>query len=704
MLSEVSTTNKFYQWLRLGEWLLLVLLSLYVGVRILPRAWHTLNTDFPNYYLTARLVRERYDTSRIYEWIWIARQKDHRDIDQRVVGMVPITPFSTLIVYPVTSMSALSAKHCWILINLGLLFGTLCFLHNLTQLPWRRVLLVAGLSFPLYANFLLGQYYVLLLFLLVLACWLYLCKRSFLAGVVVGLAAGLKIFPVIYLVYFLRKRDARALAGGMAGCLSTAIVSVAVFGWTLHRTYLAQVLPAALRGEGLDPYNLIAASLSSLLHRLFIYEPQLNQHPAIDAPWLFAIFHPLLQMVILAPALLLSAPEDTCPRRLRLEWAAILLASLAISTSPASYLFTLLILPACFLLDALQEDKHHFWSLVLLAIYVAAGFVRGTNRAGQGWSVVMAVPRLWLLLLFCVFGYVLLAKQGLQKKFKVDRPAWTVALLVVVVLGIAANLRHQRRLYADYQWRVSTSPDVFMSVHPAVQKDTIVFVALLRDGYHLAREIANKPQFSAASSSDYLSVTAAGDEVWAERAGHESTIVSTRQGSVDAAEAESPIASPDGRWLAYLRSENGQASIWLRVLDRPDILERRLTPPGLNVLEMSFRPDGDLIFAANSGGHPSLFAVHQTGGIQPLNIDEARYPAVSPDGRWLAYSRLQGGNWNLWLRDLKSDQTRRLTDAACNFIDPTFTPDSGSLIYASDCGRGLWFTALSKRPMPRLIE
>ena len=704
MLSEVNTSDKFHHWLRLGEWVLLVLLSLYVGVRVLPRAWHTLNTDFPNYYLTARLVRERYDTSRIYEWLWIERQKDHRDIDQRVVGMVPITPFSTLVVYPLTFMQALSAKRCWILINLGLLVGVLSLLRRLTQLTWRRVVLVALLSFPLYANFLLGQYYVLLLFLLVLACWLYICKRSFLAGVVIGLAAGLKIFPVIYLLYFLRKRDARAVAGGMTGCLIATMVSVAVFGWTLHRTYLAQVLPAALRGDGLDPYNLIAASLSSLLHRLFIYEPQLNQHPALNAPWLFAVLHPLLQMVILAPALLLSTPEDMSPRRLRLEWAAILLASLAISTSPASYLFTLLILPGCVLLDALQEKKNHFWSLMLLAVYVAAGFVRGTNPVGGGWSVVTAVPRLWLLILFCVFAYVLLAKQEVLKAFKLDRRVWTLALLLVVVVGVVANLRHQQRLYADYQWRISTSPGVFMAVRPAVRKDAIVFVALLRDGYHLASEYANGPQFSSTSSSDYLSVTAAGEKVWAERSGHESAIVSMLRGSVDVANAESPIASSDGRWLAYLRSDNGQASIWLRVLDKPDVLERRLTPPGLNVLEMSFLPNGDLIFAANSGGHPSLFAVHQTGGIQSLNIGEARYPEVSLNGRWLVYSKLQDGNWNLWLRDLKNDQTRRLTDAACNFIDPTFTPDSGSLIYASDCGRGLWFTALCKRPMPSLIK
>ena len=208
---------KLHQWMCIGEWMLLALLVAYLGVRTLPRAWRTLNTDFPNYYLTARLTREHYDTSRIYEWVWVQRQKDHHDIDQRIVGMVPITPFSTLVVWPLTSMSVLSAKHCWLILNLGLLVATLVLLRSLTHLPWRRIALVAALSFPLQVNFLLGQYYILLLFLLTLSCWLYVRQQRFLAGVLVGLASGLKIFPILYLVYFARKKRPESLRGYSCG-------------------------------------------------------------------------------------------------------------------------------------------------------------------------------------------------------------------------------------------------------------------------------------------------------------------------------------------------------------------------------------------------------------------------------------------------------------------------------------------------------
>ena len=57
-----------------GEWVILLAAVAYAGGRAVPSAWRHLNTDFPNYYVTAHLLREGYRTDRIYEWIWIQRQ------------------------------------------------------------------------------------------------------------------------------------------------------------------------------------------------------------------------------------------------------------------------------------------------------------------------------------------------------------------------------------------------------------------------------------------------------------------------------------------------------------------------------------------------------------------------------------------------------------------------------------------------------
>lgn len=693
------------RWLPVCEWLLFALLAGMMTVSTLPGAWFKLNTDFPNYFLTASLVHEHYDTSRIYEWQWIERQKDHRGLDQRIVGMVPITPFSTLVVYPLTGFAALTAKHCWIVFNLGLLVAAMYFLRSLTALPWRRIALLAAMNHTLAINFEYGQFYVLLLFLIVLACWCHVRQKSWWSGLLIGLATGIKIFPGIFLVYFLRKKDWRAFTGGVIGAASTGAVSVMVFGWALHRTYLTQVLPPVLRGEGLDPYHLGAESLSSLLHRLFVYEPYSNPHPALHAAWMFAVLHPLLQMALAAPALLLAVPGDTRPRRVGLEWVTLLMASLVTSTSPGDYLFTLLLFPACVLLERLLELRAYWWVLAVTLLYATAGYAGGTNVGRDGWLALLGVPRLHALVALAVIAY------AMQRWLQRSEPgpvqhgpvqsgstfAWAVALGVVLVFSVVSNVRHQRGLYADYALRIAAPKDVFLMAAPTVDGDAVGFVAMMGTGYHSVIQRPGETSLSEVSDDDVLGTTAAQGKWWVEQVGRESSVIAGPFPASTIPQAEHPIASAAGHWLAYLREDHGRAQVLRRDLQQPSSMDAVITPPQLNVTEMSLTPDGGLVFSATDGGRTALYFADGGGSVRAMNVNDTRYPAVSPDGHWLAYSELHGGNWNLWLRDLSSGEERRLTEAPCNQMESAWSSDSKSLIYASDCGRGLWFTMLCKR-------
>ncbi len=63
----------------------------------------------------------------------------------------------------------------------------------------------------------------------------------------------------------------------------------------------------------------------------------------------------------------------------------------------------------------------------------------------------------------------------------------------------------------------------------------------------------------------------------------------------------------------------------------------------------------------------------------------------------MAYSHFEDGVWNLWIRDEKTGVTRRVADEPCNQIQPSWENDSKALLYSTDCGRSLWFTAVSRR-------
>ncbi|HEX4716544.1 MAG TPA: glycosyltransferase 87 family protein, partial [Ktedonobacteraceae bacterium] len=170
-LEGPSRSHKLNGLVNALEWLILLGAVAYFAGRGVPRAWQHLNTDFQNYYVTARLLAEDYSTTRAYEWIWLQRQKDHMGIqasDQPVVGFVPHTPFSALLMWPLTHWPPLTAKRIWIVFNLLLLLAVAPLLRSLTRLPWKRIALLMGLNYPLLRNLEYGQYYLLLLFLVTL--------------------------------------------------------------------------------------------------------------------------------------------------------------------------------------------------------------------------------------------------------------------------------------------------------------------------------------------------------------------------------------------------------------------------------------------------------------------------------------------------------------------------------------------------------
>jgi len=404
----ISQDHRIIGWAERGA---LFLLVLYLGLHTMPRAWSSLVTDFPNYYMSARMAHEGYDTSRMYEWAWLQREKDHRAVDVRVIGLLPITPFSTLVMWPLTGLAPLAAKHVWILVNLALLVPVGWMLRSMTGLSYQRIALAFALSFPLHRNLLFGQLYVFLLLLIVAACWAYLRGFRALAGVMVALAAACKIFPVLFFVFFLQRRDWRALTWGAVTGLAAAAVSVAVFGWNVHRTYLHEILPWTLHGEGLQPY-VASASISGVLHYLFLSEPQWNPHPWHYSPLCYALLLPALQMLALAPAILLIRREDGTRGRILLEWSALLTASLAISTIPASYNFVLMVLPVCVLAAVLLQRMRYGWLAALLVVYLGIGFPMPGPHRMMGPAVLLYLPRLPLMFALLLGIYVLLWRDG----------------------------------------------------------------------------------------------------------------------------------------------------------------------------------------------------------------------------------------------------------------------------------------------------
>ena len=688
---------------RVASWMerfILLLAIAYLGMHTWPRAWSKLNTDFPNYYLTARLVHEDYDTARIYEWRWFQREKDHRSIDDPIVGLIPITPFSTLIMWPISEMPALAAKHVWMLVNLALLVPLCWLLRSLTGLSYQRIGLVCALSFPLHRNMLFGQFYLFLLVLIVAACWAYLKEFYLLSGALIAIAAACKIFPVLFLALFLQRRNWRALGSALVTGTVIAAISIAVFGWNVHRTYLHEILPWTLHGEGGSPYVTSAASISTILHYLFLNEPEWNPHPWHNSPLVYSVLQPALQMLMLAPAILLIRRKDRMPRRIILEWVGLLAASLAISTMPASYHFVLMVFPVCVLSALLIERRSVGWLIALLIAYLGIGFPMPSPNHVMGPAILLRVPRLPLMLAVLLGIYALLW-SGRNDKEGQDwtHYAWAGFMTLATLFSIQSTFHLQRGVREEYAYRIALKTPSLFDVDPVVYGAGTRYIGSAFEGYRLVTE-GDSTRIDS-SAGDDLSFAASTQQLLVEKArNQESAIVDPRNpGKTILQGGRNPMFSVDGKDLAFVRNDHGRGRLMVQASLQSDGSNQvALTPPSINVYEAAFASRrAYAISGVEDGEPPQIYLTDQSHSNTRLELGESRYPALSPDSRWMAYSQLDDGMWNLWIRDQQTGATRRVADIPCNQIESSWDSDSKSLVYATDCGRSLWLTGISRR-------
>jgi len=197
-----------------------------------------------------------------------------------------------------------------------------------------------------------------------------------------------------------------------------------------------------------------------------------------------------------------------------------------------------------------------------------------------------------------------------------------------------------------------------------------------------------------------------------------SSVVLTRPSAADVADSQPRLAA-DGR-LAFLRGPAQGRSVWLLENDQA----RVLLDSADRMPDLAWTPDArQLLIASNAPGYPALLALDPVNatttllggrGAATLDIapdgrllyEQRRYdanlwlhrpgmpaqpltrstrydafPALSPDGRWLAYASNRDGVGSIWLLALDSGREHRLGLPPTQvWTRPVFSADGRSLL------------------------
>jgi len=157
--------------------------------------------------------------------------------------------------------------------------------------------------------------------------------------------------------------------------------------------------------------------------------------------------------------------------------------------------------------------------------------------------------------------------------------------------------------------------------------------------------------------------------------------------SGDGADGE-PTYSRDGRQIAFVRYSGNDSDIWVMNSDGTE--QRPVTAndgPGLSEVQPAFFPGGRSLVFAQLGlaGGWTVSSIRLDGTEQRQLARRAKFPAVSPNGRWLAFTRHPGGD-RIRLQDLRTGEERQLPSGLSQQAD--FSPDGRRLVFVGQrpCG------------------
>jgi serine/threonine-protein kinase len=158
-----------------------------------------------------------------------------------------------------------------------------------------------------------------------------------------------------------------------------------------------------------------------------------------------------------------------------------------------------------------------------------------------------------------------------------------------------------------------------------------------------------------------------------------------------------PAWTPNGREVAFVSSRGENNDLYVRRADASAPAEL-LLDAGQPIGEVTYSPDGTwLIYRVNG----DLYGVRVGGDSVPVRlVATAASPAVSPDGRWLAYNSYESGRIEVYVCPFPNTSEGRWQVSTDGGIEPVWAHSGRELFYK---GGNLMLMVVEVLPGPTFV-
>lgn len=379
--------------------------------------------DFPSYYYAGKLALAGHDIykpiPRVHPYIY--------------------PPFFSLLVGPLTLLNIKSAALIWLALNIVLYLASAWLLYRIlfkdyddAILIWTAVI-AAGLI-PAQLDLLHGQVNTFILFLLTAALWSYVNRRDLLCGILIGLAAAIKITPALLVLFFLVKKEYRVVLGALAALLITLFIPIPFFGiiqtvFLLDKWFDLVISPFILDAQVRIKFT--NQSLTATVYRLLThanvketggpYYVNFLSLPRETAKW---FIRGLSAVILLVGYFVVKKPSGRDSSCFFAQYSIVLLSMLILSGISWHHHYVLMLLPFMVSLKLARETGSKYFTVGMGVSFISVN-LSFVFWLGEHWAVPLSAYSvmfwgallLWVIHVSWVFSSVAFSKKSGNQVF-----------------------------------------------------------------------------------------------------------------------------------------------------------------------------------------------------------------------------------------------------------------------------------------------